>query len=236
MGTIAENLNTLYDIKDGIKAAIEGKGVDVGEAPFVEYAQKINDIQQNVDCEEAYNSGYNQGNVDGQTEGYKMGYRVGNAEGFTAGKTLGQDMQKAKLTTLTVTENGVYEAEDGYKSVEVAVPIPTFETSELMVGINANGHYRYEPSNDGYSLVNINVTVDTQSYYDEGFRDGKIEGADEVKNNMTTLEVTENGVYETENGYSKVEVDVHNEIVSLTQDEYDALGEKNNNTIYLIKG
>lgn len=145
MSTIAENLNTLYDIKDGIKAAIEGKGVDVGETPFVEYAQKINDIQQNADCEEAYNSGYNQG----QTEGYKMGYRVGNTEGFTAGKTLGQDMQKAKLTTLTVTENGVYESEDGY---------------------------------------------------------------------------------------SKVTVDVHNEIVSLTQDEYDALEEINNNTIYLIKG
>jgi flagellar biosynthesis/type III secretory pathway protein FliH len=246
MSTIAENLNTLYDIKEGIKEAIEGKGVTVGDASFVDYPQKINDIPQNVDCEEAYNSGYNdgntegynsgynqgkedgyaEGNAEGQTEGYEMGYQVGNAEGLTAGKALGQDEQKAKLTTLTVDENGTYETEDGYKSVEVAVPIPTFETTELMVSIESNGQYRYEPPKDGYSLVNVGVNVDTDSFYEngfaDGFSDGKTEGYNEgkedgyelgkdfgiesTKEKMGSLTVTKNGFYSNANGYKDVTV------------------------------
>ena len=52
MGTIAENLNTLYDVKENIKTAIENKGVAVGEVPFNEYAQKIDEISVGGgDCE-----------------------------------------------------------------------------------------------------------------------------------------------------------------------------------------
>lgn len=45
MATIAENLQTIIDSKAAIKAAIEAKGVAVGDAPLAQYASKIGEIQ-----------------------------------------------------------------------------------------------------------------------------------------------------------------------------------------------
>ena len=43
--SIADKLNTLQTIKANIKTAIENKGVDVGDAPFTDYASKIDGIE-----------------------------------------------------------------------------------------------------------------------------------------------------------------------------------------------
>lgn len=43
--SIADKLNTLQTIKGNIKTAIETKGIDVGDAPFTEYASKIESIE-----------------------------------------------------------------------------------------------------------------------------------------------------------------------------------------------
>lgn len=45
MATIAENLQTLQDTKIAIKTAIEGKGQDLTNVPFTEYANKIEAIE-----------------------------------------------------------------------------------------------------------------------------------------------------------------------------------------------
>ena len=42
MSTIAENLLSLQQVKTDIKTAIEGKGQDLTNVPFTEYAEKIN--------------------------------------------------------------------------------------------------------------------------------------------------------------------------------------------------
>ena len=42
MATIAENLLALQQVKTDIKTAIEGKGQDLTNVPFTEYAEKIN--------------------------------------------------------------------------------------------------------------------------------------------------------------------------------------------------
>ena len=42
MSTIAENLLALQQVKTNIKTAIEGKGQDLTNVPFTEYAEKIN--------------------------------------------------------------------------------------------------------------------------------------------------------------------------------------------------
>ena len=42
MSTIAENLSALQQTKANIKTAIEGKGQDLTNVPFTEYAEKIN--------------------------------------------------------------------------------------------------------------------------------------------------------------------------------------------------
>ena len=58
MATIAENLQTIIDIKADIKTAIENKGVTVGDAGFGEYASKIDSIKtEGFDFEQI---GYNQ--------------------------------------------------------------------------------------------------------------------------------------------------------------------------------
>lgn len=44
MATVAENLQTIIDSKAAIKAAIEAKGVAVGDAPLTQYAGKIEEI------------------------------------------------------------------------------------------------------------------------------------------------------------------------------------------------
>lgn len=46
MATVAENLQTIIDSKAAIKAAIEAKGVAVGDAPLTQYASRIGEIEQ----------------------------------------------------------------------------------------------------------------------------------------------------------------------------------------------
>lgn len=43
--SIADKLNTLQTIKENIKTAIENKGVTVGDVPFTDYSEKINNIK-----------------------------------------------------------------------------------------------------------------------------------------------------------------------------------------------
>lgn len=45
MATISENLEAIKTAKASIKSAIEGKGQDLTDVPFTEYAEKIADIQ-----------------------------------------------------------------------------------------------------------------------------------------------------------------------------------------------
>jgi len=61
MATIAENLQTLMDIKDDIKTSIENKGVTVGDASFGNYAEKINEISGDFDFVKI---GYTQNNAN----------------------------------------------------------------------------------------------------------------------------------------------------------------------------
>lgn len=86
MSTIAENLQGLYDIKEGIKIAIESKGVAVGDARFSEYSTKIQEITVGGgDCEGIYQDGYNSGYTNGYSQGKIVGYNNGYDEGFEEG-------------------------------------------------------------------------------------------------------------------------------------------------------
>lgn len=61
MATIAENLQTIIDIKADIKTSIENKGVTVGDASFGSYAEKINEISGDFDFVKI---GYTQNNAN----------------------------------------------------------------------------------------------------------------------------------------------------------------------------
>lgn len=63
MATIAENLQTIIDIKADIKTAIENKGVDMTNTPFSEYSTKIDEIT----------TGGGTGKIDVAATGIKFG-------------------------------------------------------------------------------------------------------------------------------------------------------------------
>lgn len=98
-----------------------------------------------------YDNGYNAGEVEGygkgETDGYNKGYSDGKVDGEVDGKEegirIGKEAQKAeddaKITpSTTITQNGEYEADYGYKKVIVNVEGGTsyepFETFVLKNG------------------------------------------------------------------------------------------------------
>lgn len=95
---------------------------------------------------------------------FDEGYNVGNADGIEVGKA----EQKALLEPITITENGTYENENGYSTIEVNVP-------------DTNGSYD-EGYTDGYA---------------EGEAKGVENAGEIVAANAIVLDATENKTYYT---------------------------------------
>lgn len=96
---------------------------------------------------------------------YDEGYNVGNAEGIEVGKA----EQKALLEPITITENGTYENENGYSTIEVNVP-------------DVNGSYD-EGYTDGYA---------------EGEAKGVENAGEIIAQTAQVLNITKNGNYLTQ--------------------------------------
>ena len=128
----------------------------------------------------------------------------------------------------TITANGVYNAVDdsldGYNSVDVQVPMPTYNSGTLTA--TQNGTYNASDNGyDGFSQVNVEVpapvtgalSVTTNGDYNaasagyDGFNDVHV-AVPIPTYNSTTLAVTSNGVYNAVtagyDGYSEVNVQV----------------------------
>lgn len=75
------------------------------EAPYG-FKEVVVNVPSGGDCQEEISEAYE----SGQTVGYNSGYTAGEAA------------QKAKLSSTTITTNGTYTREDGWNSIEVAVP------------------------------------------------------------------------------------------------------------------
>lgn len=73
----------------------------------VEVEVKVDDVDG------SYEEGYKEGYLEGETDGYNDGLADGIGEG--------RSYQKSLLESITITENGVYEKEDGYNSIIVDV-------------------------------------------------------------------------------------------------------------------
>lgn len=126
-----------------------------------------------VGMNDGFNIGYGAGYAEGDTAGQQTGYNNGYTEGFTQGETEGYndgyaeglddgaEDQKALLEDITITENGVYEKEDGYKKVTVEMAaVPSGDGFDFSVlGYNA-----------GLSN-NINSGIQTNIDYSKTFAD-----------------------------------------------------------------
>lgn len=92
--------------------------------------------------EDGYESGYSVSYSSGYTDGYAEGEVVGKAEGYVSGYTQGEATQKAKLIATAITENGIYEKEDGFNNIEVDIP------SDFPAGYSSG---YTDGSSDGYN-------------------------------------------------------------------------------------
>ena len=59
----------------------------------------------------------------------------------------------------------------------------------------------------GFKRVEVNVP-DLNGSYDEGYEQGKIDGVNEQKSKLESINITENGTYDREDGYNHIEVNV----------------------------
>ena len=103
------------------------------------------------------------------------------------------------------TKAQLVEPDSGnYGLSSVTVNPYTLDSSTLVA--TENGEYIITSSADGLSRVDVSVNIDTQSYYDEGYSNGKSAGIAEQKAKLDSSTFTSNGTYTREDGWNEIEV------------------------------
>lgn len=154
--TIEIKSNGTYSRDDGWNEV----SVQVDQGPSDEELQEM--------LKDAMDEGYQDGYADGVDDGMEEGYASGKVDGYNEGELDGMALQKEKLISLSVFDNGTYTREDGYNEVIVEIETPTFVTESLNVELKENNTYTYTPTVDGYNKVNIKVDVPTSGGGDTG--------------------------------------------------------------------
>lgn len=151
--------------------------------------EQVFEIESNA-IQQGYNQGYVEGEAEGKLTGREEGYTDGYNTGYGTGVTDGGNAQKAKLVDITITENGTYTKDDGYKTVtvEIEAGIPEEELQQML----------QEAMDEGY-----------QDGYAEGVDDGREDGIAEQKEKLESTTFRANGTYTKEDGWNEVTVQVN---------------------------
>ena len=106
----------------------------------------------------------------------------------------------------------------GMFKIDDVIIIPTADgfqnvnTGELLEVVQ-NGGYTFTENlptyaeGELYKTINVNVP-DLNGSYDEGYAQGKTDGINEQKSKLESINITENGTYNKEDGYNHIEVNV----------------------------
>lgn len=93
-----------------------------------------------------------------------------------------------------------------------ATPLITVRNQNKSVEFTANGTYTvtYDATNySGLGKVEVEVNVpDLNGSYDDGYSEGKNDGISEQKAKLEGITITENGIYNKEDGYNEIVVEV----------------------------
>lgn len=93
---------------------------------------------------------------------------------------------------------------------EVTINPYVLDSSTLVA--TQNGEFVITSSADGLSRVDVSVNIDTQSYYDQGYRvgysTGEADGIAEQKAKLDSSTFTTNGTYTREDGWNEITVDI----------------------------
>lgn len=121
--------NGMYDVTyDRDYTGLENVEVEVD----VDVTQYIEQGRQ-----EGYNDGYGQGYSNGYSEGETDGISQGIEQGISQGIEQGREQVRNEAEDLYLTENGVYEGDNLYKRVEVAVDVEEQYNKGYQDGANA---------------------------------------------------------------------------------------------------
>ena len=98
-----------------------------------------------------------------------------------------------------------------YWKEDWVAPVTVIRNQDKRVVFTENGTYTidYDPTTyTGLGNVEVDVNIDVDSYYNNGYNQGKTDGIDEQKSKLESINITENGTYTKEDGYNQIEVNV----------------------------
>lgn len=166
-------------------------------------------------------------------------YMDGYGEGFVDGYESGTTDQINRLASTAFTYNSAFTRTDGWSAVTVNVPQSGHTSEELQEWYDSgytsgvdetrramttsaftyNGTYINE---NGWSAITINVSQSghTDKELFDMYESGFTSGVTHQKQLLSSVTITENGLYENENGWNEVLVDLDTD--SIYQEGYDS--------------
>ena len=121
------------------------------------------------------------------------------------------DMTAGIYSTITIDVPKDVICPEEYWKEDWVAPVTVIRNQDKRVVFTENGTYTidYDPTTyTGLGNVEVNVNIDVDSYYNNGYNQGKTDGVNEQKSKLETINITENGTYSKEDGYNEIVVDV----------------------------
>ena len=98
-----------------------------------------------------------------------------------------------------------------YWNEDWVAPVTVIRNQDKRVVFTENGTYTidYDPTTyTGLGNVEVDVNIDVDSYYNNGYNQCKTDGIDEQKSKLESINITKNGTYSREDGYNEIVVEV----------------------------
>ena len=121
------------------------------------------------------------------------------------------DMTAGIYSTITIDVPKDVICPEEYWNEDWKVPVVVIRNQDKRVVFTENGTYTidYDPNTyTGLGTVEVDVNIDVDSYYNNGYNQGKTDGVNEQKSKLEAINITENGTYRKEDGYNEIVVDV----------------------------
>ena len=121
------------------------------------------------------------------------------------------DLTAGVYATITIDMPKDVICPEEYWKEDWVAPVTVIRNQDKRVVFTENGTYTidYDPTTyTGLGTVEVNVNIDVDSYYNNGYNQGKTDGVNEQKSKLESINITENGTYTKEDGYSEVVVAV----------------------------
>lgn len=121
------------------------------------------------------------------------------------------DMTAGIYSTITIDMPKDVICPEEYWKEDWVAPVTVIRNQDKRVVFTENGTYTidYDPTTyTGLGTVEVNVNIDVDSYYNNGYNQGKTDGVNEQKSKLESINITENGTYTKEDGYNEIVVNV----------------------------